>query len=130
MIMHAFALCHGLQCPPPLSVCPHCFDIHRHESSPLYFTSSPHAQLSSPPSLPPSSVVHPNRLIAPSCRHYHLLCIANTPPTPPPTPPPPSPTIPYPLHSLLDSSVTSCSCSTTASSAANIQIKTEVNRMT
>ena len=83
MTVRAFALCHALRCPPPLSNCPHCFGIHRRESSPLYFpqsTSLPHAQLPSPPPPPPSSIVHPNHLIAPSCRHYHLLCIANSPP--------------------------------------------------
>ena len=128
MIIRAFALCHALRCPPPLSNCPHCFGIHRRESPPSTFprppqsTSSPHAQLPSPPPPPPSSTVHPNRLIAPSCRHYHLLCIANsnTPPPPPPAPSPPSPPLPSPLHRLLESSVISCSCSDTASSAALI----------
>ena len=93
MTVRAFALCHVLWCPPPLSDCPHCFVIHRRESSPLYFpqsTSLPRAQLPSPPPPPPSSIVHPNPLIAPSCRHYHLLCIANSPPPPPPALPPPS----------------------------------------
>ena len=80
-------------------------------------TSSPHAQLPSPPSPPPSYNVHPNRLIAPSCRHYHLLCIVNSPPPPPPALSPPSPPLPSPLHRLLESSVISCSCSDTASSS-------------
>ena len=83
MTLRDFALCHSLRCPLPMSDCPHCFVIHRRESSPLYFpqsTSLPRAQLPSPPPPPPSSIVHPNHLIAPSCRHYHLLCIANSPP--------------------------------------------------
>ena len=89
-------------------------------------TSSPHAQLPSPPSSPPSSPVHPNRLIAPSCRHYHLLCIVNSPPPPPPAPRPPSPPLPSPLHLLLESSVTSRSCSTIASSAALVPSSTKI----
>ena len=134
-MIRAFALCQVLRCPPPLSDCPHCFSIHRRICllpllSPVRPSPHPRLMLSCHhlllrhqhlPSTPIASLPPP-----PSCRHYHLLCIANSPPQPPPAPPPPSPPLPSPLHLLLDSSVTSRSCSTIASSAALVPSSTKI----
>ena len=148
MTIRAFALCHVLRCPPPLSGCPHCFSIHRRIClppllSPVHPSPHPCLMLSChhlllrhqhlPPtpiaSLPPPAAttisfalpIWPLRLLL-LLRlprpRYHLLCIANSPPPPPPALPPPSPPLPSPLHCLLDSSVIFCFCSTIASSAA------------
>ena len=113
MTVRAFALCHALQCPPPLSYCPHCFGIHRRESSPLYFPpSAPIHILASCSAAVPSSSTTTVIYCTPQSPHRPLLPPLTSPlycqfsPPPPPAPPPaPSSPLPSPLHCLFGSSL-------------------------